>query len=200
MTIAQTTEDHTIPSAPEMQFVLGGDDDPSSQQAVLLASSGSFTGYRPQRIELGKGYLTAGEDFKQPLCGNEEGWGPLSPFRYDFTPCFLDVWVASVALFGLVLGLLAVVWLLRMRKPTEVVKGWHFWTKQVRMRARCALSGLSLFLSTYYRERDRADNFTHCRVFLPSSSPISPPSSSSKLSAILIYGLATSGYGRPSSP
>ncbi|KAL2282719.1 hypothetical protein FJTKL_10350 [Diaporthe vaccinii] len=128
-----------------MQFVLGGDDDPSSQQvAALLASSGSFTGYRPQRFELGRGYLTAGEDFKQPLCGNEEGWGPLSPFRYDFTPCFLDVWVASVALFGLVLGLLAVVWLLRMKKPAEVVKGWHFWSKQVRMRPQCALTELSL--------------------------------------------------------
>lgn len=112
-----------------MQRVLGGDD--PSQQAVL--DSGSFTGYRPWRLELGKGYLTAGEDFKQPLCGNEEGWGPLSPFRYDFTPCFLDVWVASVALFGIVLGLLAVVWLLRMRKPAEVSKGWHFWTKQVRI-------------------------------------------------------------------
>ncbi|KAG8166171.1 hypothetical protein KVR01_004723 [Diaporthe batatas] len=114
-----------------MQFVLGGgasDDDFASRQAFL--ASGSFTGYRPWRLELGQGYLTAGEDFKQPLCGNEEGWGPLSPFRYDFTPCFLDVWVASVAVFGIVLGLLAIAWLLRMKKPTEVAKGWHFWTKQ----------------------------------------------------------------------
>lgn len=167
MTIAQTTENHHPPS--EMQFVLGGDDDPSSQQAAaLLASSGSFTGYRPQRFELGRGYLTAGEDFKQPLCGNEEGWGPLSPFRYDFTPCFLDVWVASVALFGLVLGLLAVVWLLRMRKPAEVVKGWHFWTKQVRMRPQCALTDLALSLSACWREkkgRILANNSAHDRVF-----------------------------------
>lgn len=167
MTIAQTTENHHPLS--EMQFVLGGDDDPSSQQAAaLLASSGSFTGYRPQRFELGRGYLTAGEDFKQPLCGNEEGWGPLSPFRYDFTPCFLDVWVASVALFGLVLGLLAVVWLLRMRKPAEVVKGWHFWTKQVRMRAQCALTDLALSLSACWREKEGrilANNYAHDRVF-----------------------------------
>jgi len=127
-----------------MQFVLGGggDDHLSSQQAFL--ASGSFTGYRPWRFELGQGYLTAGEDFKQPLCGNEEGWGPLSPFRYDFTPCFLDVWVASVAVFGVVLGLLAVGWLLRMRKPIEVAKGWHFWTKQVWMRAQCALTSVNL--------------------------------------------------------
>lgn len=147
-----------------MQFVLGGDggDDLSSQQqqqqqaaALHLAASGSFTGYRPQLLELGKGYLTAGEDFKQPLCGNEEGWGPLSPFRYDFTPCFLDVWVASVALFGIVLGLLAVVWLLRMRKPTEVVKGWHFWTKQVRMRVQCTSTDLTLgFVCLLWRKME----------------------------------------------
>lgn len=158
---ADDREPHNTPSAPEMQFVLGGggsDDDLSSQQqqqqaALHLAASGSFTGYRPQLLELGKGYLTAGEDFKQPLCGNEEGWGPLSPFRYDFTPCFLDVWVASVALFGIVLGLLAVVWLLRMRKPTEVVKGWHFWTKQVRMRAQCVLTDLALVFVCLLGER-----------------------------------------------
>ena len=152
--IAQTTENRHHP--PEMQFVLGGDDDFSSQQAFL--ASGSFTGYRPWRLELGQGYLTAGEDFKQPLCGNDEGWGPLSPFRYDFTPCFLDVWIASVALFGLVLGLLAVVWLLRTRKPAKVAKGWHFWTKQVRMQAQCALADLALSQSACWREKGREQN------------------------------------------
>lgn len=109
-----------------MQLDLGGD---PSQKAIF--DSGSFTGYRPSQLELGKGYLSASNDFKQPLCGNEEGWGPLSPFRYDFTPCFIDVWVASVAVFGLVFGSLAVAWLLNKRKPAEIAKGWHFWTKQV---------------------------------------------------------------------
>ncbi|KUI60128.1 Metal resistance protein YCF1 [Cytospora mali] len=108
-----------------MQLELDGD---SSQRAIF--DSGSFTGYRPSHFELGKGYLSATEDFKQPLCGNEEGWGPLSPFRFDFTPCFIDVWVASVAIFGVVFGLLAVVWLVKTRKPTEISKGLHFWTKQ----------------------------------------------------------------------
>lgn len=149
------------PALPEMQFVLGGgggssgDDDFASQQAFL--NSGSFTGYRPWRFELGQGYLTAGEDFKQPLCGNEEGWGPLSPFRYDFTPCFLDVWVASVAVFGLVLGLLAVGWLVRMRKPTEVAKGWHFWTKQVWMRAPRARQLILFSLGACCRENQREE-------------------------------------------
>lgn len=114
-----------------MQLDLSGD---SSQQKALIFDSGSFTGHwRPLLAHPGtaNGYLTATDDFKQPLCGNEEGWGPLSPFRYDFTPCFIDVWVASVAVFGLVFGLGAIVWLVKTKKPTEVGKGWHFWTKQV---------------------------------------------------------------------
>ncbi|KAK3322412.1 P-loop containing nucleoside triphosphate hydrolase protein [Apodospora peruviana] len=103
----------------------------SSSQKVMLPATGSFTGYYQHTVELGSGYLSATQDSKQPLCGNEEGWGPLSPFRYDFTPCFIDVWVASVALFGLVAGSVAVWWLLRWKRPTPVAKDWHFWTKQV---------------------------------------------------------------------
>ncbi|KAI2636344.1 P-loop containing nucleoside triphosphate hydrolase protein [Hypomontagnella submonticulosa] len=98
-----------------------------SQQ--VLQSTGSFTGYRPLQ-ELGKGYLSATKDFKQPLCGNEEGWGPLSPFRYDFTPCFIDVWVFAVAVFGIIGGAFALWYILRNRKPVEVPKDWHFWIKQ----------------------------------------------------------------------
>ncbi|KAI0603284.1 P-loop containing nucleoside triphosphate hydrolase protein [Biscogniauxia sp. FL1348] len=98
------------------------------QSQKVLQSTGSFTGYRPL-LELGKGYLTATNGFKQPLCGNEEGWGPLSPFRYDFTPCFIDVWVFAVAVYGIVFGALAIWYVLR-RQPSAVSKDWHFWTKQ----------------------------------------------------------------------
>ncbi|KAI1393759.1 P-loop containing nucleoside triphosphate hydrolase protein [Hypoxylon trugodes] len=101
----------------------------SDHSQQVLQSTGSFTGYRPLR-ELGKGYLSATDHFKQPLCGNEEGWGPLSPFRYDFTPCFIDIWVFAVAVFGIVCGALAVWYILRRQKPAEVSKDWHFWTKQ----------------------------------------------------------------------
>ncbi|KJZ72821.1 hypothetical protein HIM_07765 [Hirsutella minnesotensis 3608] len=80
--------------------------DPYSHQKVLLRT-GSFTGFRPSQ-ELGSHYLTSSTSFKQPFCGNAEGWGPLSPFRYDFTPCFIDVWVATVSVYALVLGPLAV--------------------------------------------------------------------------------------------
>ncbi|KAL8640320.1 MAG: hypothetical protein Q9228_002750 [Teloschistes exilis] len=66
---------------------------------------------------------------RQTLCGNNEGWGPISPFRYDFTPCFLDVWITSVALFGLILGAGAIWYLLKRRTPSPVSKNWHFYTK-----------------------------------------------------------------------
>lgn len=107
-----------------MDLEFGGD----LQQKVLY-ETGSITGYRPVSEVLGSGYLTATNDFKQPLCGNEEGWGPLSPFRYDFTPCFIDVWVAAVAVFGVVVGSLTIWWLLHRRKPFELAKGGHFWAK-----------------------------------------------------------------------
>src|SRR4051794_10948777 len=50
---------------------------------------------------LGAGYLGAlsKNEPKQALCGNSEGWGPLSQLRYDFTPCFLDVGISTVAVF-----------------------------------------------------------------------------------------------------
>ncbi|KAL9583744.1 MAG: hypothetical protein Q9212_002531 [Teloschistes hypoglaucus] len=66
---------------------------------------------------------------RQTLCGNNEGWGPISPFRYDFTPCFLDVWITSVAFFGLILGAGAIWYLLKRRIPSPVSKNWHFYTK-----------------------------------------------------------------------
>ncbi|KAK5652526.1 hypothetical protein OQA88_10432 [Cercophora sp. LCS_1] len=106
-----------------------------SAQKPIFAShkpifeTGSFTGFH-RVFGLGGGYLSSTGHFKQPLCGNEEGWGPLSPIRYDFTPCFIDVWVAAVAAFGLLFGAIAIWWLLRFRRPTAVAKDWHFWTKQ----------------------------------------------------------------------
>lgn len=76
-------------------------------------------------------YLRGTKETKHLLCGNIEGWGPLSPFRYDFTPCFLDVWISSVALFGIVGGAGALWFLLKRRTPQSVAKNWHFYTKLV---------------------------------------------------------------------
>lgn len=67
----------------------------------------------------------------QPLCSDVEGWGPLSSIRYDFTPCFLDVWVAIVALYGVLFGAGAIWWLLRRNKPRPVSPDWHLYAKLV---------------------------------------------------------------------
>ena len=67
------------------------------------------------------GYLQASQYDRQPLCGNSEGWGPLSPIRFDFTPCFLDVWVMAVAVWGIVGGAGAL-WYLYRKCPPQPVK------------------------------------------------------------------------------
>lgn len=69
---------------------------------------------------------------QQTLCYDREGWGPLSPTRFDFTPCFLDVLVVALAVFGVTAGSAAVVYLLRLKRPAPVAKNWHFYAKLVR--------------------------------------------------------------------
>lgn len=103
--------------------------DPYDEQRVLL-HTGSFSGYRPLQV-LGSHYLAASAACHK-FCGNEEGWGPLSPFRYDFTPCFIDVWIAAVSAYGIVLGSVAIWWLLRKKQEYSTSKNAHFWIKQVR--------------------------------------------------------------------
>lgn len=103
--------------------------DSLNPQQVLL-STGSFSGYRALQ-NLGSDYLTATSTTREPLCANKEGWGPLSPHRYDFTPCFIDVWILSVAVFGLVLGSGAVWHLKRKKQVMGTDKNLHFWLKQV---------------------------------------------------------------------
>jgi hypothetical protein len=107
----------------------------AAQQALQhiqssIFSTGSISGFHSLG-PLGQGYLTASEHAHN-FCGNAEGWGPLSRYRYDFTPCFLDVWVGSVAAFGIVGGALAIWYLVKRRNSQSVEKDWHFWVKQVR--------------------------------------------------------------------
>lgn len=93
-------------------------------QTVISSTENAYRPFLPD-------YLRAAyrSDRRQTLCGNVEGWGPISPFRYDFTPCFLDVWISSVAVFGVVLGAGAIWFLLTKRSPSPVSKNWHFYTK-----------------------------------------------------------------------
>lgn len=67
----------------------------------------------------------------QPFCADPEGWGPISQWRYDFTPCFLDVYILFVAAWGLLAGAGAVWYLLKTRIPQPVSKNWHFYAKLV---------------------------------------------------------------------
>src|ERR1700753_530101 len=73
--------------------------------------------------------LTASQSYT--LCNNEEGWGPSSPYRWDFTPCFIEVWISLVATFGVVLGAGAIWYLLKKSPPQLVKKNWHFYAKLV---------------------------------------------------------------------
>ncbi|PPJ52512.1 hypothetical protein CBER1_10357 [Cercospora berteroae] len=74
-------------------------------------------------------YLAASKSGTPSLCGNIEGWGPLSPYRYDLTPCFLDIPVLVVSAWGIFGGLAAVWWLLEKTTPQPVAKNWHFHAK-----------------------------------------------------------------------
>jgi ATP-binding cassette, subfamily C (CFTR/MRP), member 1 len=90
----------------------------SQQQTVFRAAPVPF----PDELSTTK---------SQPLCGDPEGWGPISSVRYDFTPCFLDVWIVLVAAWGLVAGAGAIWFLLNKRSSQLVPKNWHFHAKLV---------------------------------------------------------------------
>lgn len=69
---------------------------------------------------------------RHPFCTDPEGWGPLSPTGFHLTPCFLDVIVAVMAVWGTLAGAAALWLLLKKRIPQPVSKNWHFYTKLVR--------------------------------------------------------------------
>ncbi|ORY16179.1 multidrug resistance-associated protein 1 [Clohesyomyces aquaticus] len=96
------------------------------------------------------GYLVASDHRPQPLCGNVEGWGPLSPFRYDFTPCFLDVWIAVVAVGGILGGAGALWYLFKHCTPQPVKKNWHFYAKLITIGALVVTSAVQAALQIEY--------------------------------------------------
>jgi ATP-binding cassette subfamily C (CFTR/MRP) protein 1 len=66
-----------------------------------------------------------------PFCRDVEGWGPLSIIRYDFTPCFVDVSVASVSLLGIVFGICAICKLLTEKSKQSTKRDWQYFSKLV---------------------------------------------------------------------
>jgi hypothetical protein len=67
----------------------------------------------------------------QLFCHSIEGWGPISQWFYDFTPCFLAVPTLSVALFGIIVGGFTIWWLLEKHSKQPTRKDWHYFTKLV---------------------------------------------------------------------
>lgn len=92
----------------------------SAQQTLLLSASTASSFESSIKKQHGH---------KQIMCSDVEGWGPISDLRWDFTPCFLDIWVLVVAVWGLVAGTGAIVYLLKKRSPQEVKKNWHYRVK-----------------------------------------------------------------------
>ncbi|KAK4621949.1 Metal resistance protein [Fulvia fulva] len=94
-------------------------------------------------------YLSATKHVAQPLCGNSEGWGPLSPIRYDFTPCFLDMWIVVVGAWGILAGAGALWWLYKKNTPLPVAQNWHFYTKLAVVGMIAALTAAQAGLQIY---------------------------------------------------
>lgn len=110
--------------SPAQQIVLPAHLQQSSYNATSYSSS--YLSFNDEFTT----YLAATTNDAHSLCGNAEGWGPLSPYRYDFTPCFLDAtWMLIVAAWGAIAGALAIVWMLRKTSAQPVSKDWHFYAK-----------------------------------------------------------------------
>ncbi|KAJ5323809.1 Metal resistance protein YCF1 [Penicillium atrosanguineum] len=92
------------------QVVLGGSEPGESLQSPLISA------FAPR---------------KQSFCTDPEGWGPLSPTDFHLTPCFIDVIIAVVAVWGMFSGAGALYLLLKKRIPQPVSKNWHFYAKLV---------------------------------------------------------------------
>ncbi|KAF2261083.1 multidrug resistance-associated protein 1 [Lojkania enalia] len=100
---------------------------------------------------LAHSYPEASSPRRHPLCGNSEGWGPLSPTgRWDFTPCFLDIWIAVVAAGGILGGAGAAWYLLRKCTPQPVKKNWHFYAKLTTLGALIATTAVQAALQIEY--------------------------------------------------
>jgi hypothetical protein len=75
--------------------------------------------------------LTAITSYQRSLCCDAEGWGPFSEVLSDFSPCFLDLLISLVAVFGTVFGAYSVWWVIMGKHESEVAMDRWVWTKLV---------------------------------------------------------------------
>lgn len=94
---------------------------------LVIGNDRGFTGH----FYTAANPLHVSTTFRQPFCGNSEGWGPINSDVTDFTPCFVDVPVSIAAAWGVLMGAGALWLLLKRREPQHVPKNWHFYTKLV---------------------------------------------------------------------
>lgn len=105
----------------------------SSPESIMLdGHSQAVLGDSLPGVEQSRFVSTLGHRQRQPFCNDPEGWGPVSSSGFHLTPCFLDVLVAVVAVWGTLGGAGALWLLLKKRIPQPVSKNWHFYTKLVR--------------------------------------------------------------------
>ncbi|EEQ34194.1 ATP-binding cassette glutathione S-conjugate transporter ycf1 [Microsporum canis] len=118
------------------------------EQAVLALPSGGIG-------DIAAGPLAQSRHF----CGDAEGWGPISSIRYGLTPCFLDVFICFVAVFGLV-GSAGALWLLlRHRTAENIPRNWHFYAKLSLIWALVVVVGLQASLQIENLPRIWAGDF-----------------------------------------
>lgn len=43
----------------------------------------------------------------------------------------MDIWVATIAAYGILFGAVAIWWLVKRKNKAAVERDWHFWVKQV---------------------------------------------------------------------
>ena len=114
----------------------------TSSEQIVISDSDIPAVFQPDYLRS----VAAGQQ-NQALCGDPEGWGPLSLYRWDFTPCFLDVWILTVTVvFGILMGSAAVYYLLRKKAPAPVPKNWHFYAKLSLIGALIVTTGLQACL------------------------------------------------------
>lgn len=73
----------------------------------------------------------ASASLRYPFCDDFQGWGPLSPYGDNLTPCFLDASISIFAISGALFGACALFYLFRKDVQKPLFRKWNFFAKLV---------------------------------------------------------------------